>query len=106
MAYSDQDILGKIGDLLVEINEQYASLEKDNVGSRKAEILLLAAQAKYLAAHIEALASLQAQPTHLLGSASIVEGEQSFTPAVEHDDHEADEQPVEEEIQEVASKER
>ena len=101
MAYSDQDILGKIGDLLVEINEQYASLEKDNVGSRKAEILLLAAQAKYLAAHIEALASLQAQPTHLLGSASNVGGERSFTPAVEHDDHEADEQPVEEEIQEV-----
>lgn len=104
MAYSDQDILGKIGDLLVEINEHYAGLDKKNLASKKADILLLAAQAKYLAAHIEALASLQTQPTHLLASASagvVQEEEKTFTPAIEHDEHEADEQPVEEEIQEV-----
>lgn len=104
MAYSDQDILGKIGDLLVEINEHYAGLDKNNLASKKADILLLAAQAKYLAAHIEALASLQTQPTHLLTSAAAVAvqaEESSFTPAVEHEAHEADEQPVEEEIQEV-----
>ena len=49
MAYSDQDILGKIGDLLVEINEHYAGLDKNNLASKKADILLLAAQANQLA---------------------------------------------------------
>jgi len=105
MAYSDQDILGKIGDLLLEINEQYAGLEKDNLGGRKADVLLLAAKAKYLAAHIDALASLQSIPTASTVANQLsresVEPEDSFTPAVEHAEHEADDQPVEEEIQEV-----
>ncbi|MFD1165650.1 hypothetical protein ACFQ2C_08550 [Sphingobacterium daejeonense] len=106
MAYSDQNILGKIGDLLLEINEQYAGLEKDKLGDRKADILLLSAQAKYLAAHLDALATMQSSvTTNLLNSnqedQKNKESEETFTPPVEHDDQEADEQPVEEEIQEV-----
>lgn len=103
MAYTDQDILGKIGDLLVEINEQYAGLEKDKLGERRAEVLLLAAQAKYLAAHIEVLASIQEKSAAPVAGATAVEEveETTFTPALEHHEAQADEQPVLEEIKEV-----
>ncbi len=112
MAYSDEDILGKIGDLLVEINEQYAGLDKDNLEGKKSEIFLLASQAKYLAAQMEFLASKQSADSVVTSSSFNIEGvhestvdvkeeEETFTPAVDHEEHEADQQPVEEEIQEV-----
>lgn len=106
MAYTDQDILGKIGDLLVEINEQYAGLQNASLTERKVDILLLSAQTKYLAAHIDALANLQnsieSKPKARTDeNASEVKSEETFTPAVEHEEHESDNQPVEEEIQEV-----
>lgn len=108
MAYTDQDILGKIGDLLVEINEQYAGLENASLTERKVDILLLAAQTKYLAAHIDALANLQnsieSKPKASTDESAVeVKSEETFTPAVEHEEHESDNQPVEEEIQEVDS---
>jgi len=127
MAYKEQDILGKIGDLLVEINEQYASLDGNQISGHRTEILLLAAQAKYLAAHLDVLANLQVEKDPRLLAASPVSNEpvqgestkdQStkedssnvesakeedtvFTPAVQVDEHEADDQPVVNEIQEV-----
>lgn len=127
MAYKEQDILGKIGDLLVEINEQYASLDGNQISGHRTEILLLAAQAKYLAAHLDVLANLQVEKEPRLLAASPVSNEpvqddsakdQStkedsskvdsakdeetvFTPAVQVDEQEADNQPVVNEIQEV-----
>ncbi len=122
MAYKEQDILGKIGDLLVEINEQYASLDGNQISGHRTEILLLAAQAKYLAAHLDVLANLQGEKEPRLLAASSVsdetvkeksskeestkvesakEEDTVFTPAVQVDEQEADDQPVVNEIQEV-----
>jgi len=127
MAYKEQDILGKIGDLLVEINEQYASLDGNQISGHRTEILLLAAQAKYLAAHLDVLANLQGEKEPRLLAASSVSNEAVkeesskdepwkdessknepskdeetvFTPAVQVDEQEADDQPVVNEIQEV-----
>jgi len=109
MAYKEQDILGKIGDLLVEINEQYASLDGNQISGHRTEILLLAAQAKYLAAHLDVLANLQGEKEPRLLAASSVsdetvkEEDTVFTPAVQVDEQEADDQPVINEIQEVES---
>lgn len=103
MAYSQQDIYGKVGDLLLEINEQYAALNKDSLGANKTDVLLLAAQAKYLAAHLDVLASLQpaeAAPVEKAAALAVAQ-EEIFTPAVDIKAQEADSQPVVEEIQEV-----
>lgn len=109
MAYSQQDIYNKIGDLLVEINEQYASLDKAKLTQDSVQVQLMAAQAKYLAANLDALNQLSApavaaatsQPQALENA--VAEEENTFTPAPTFDEHEADSQPVIEEIQEVKS---
>lgn len=109
MAYSQQDIYNKIGDLLVELNEQYANLNKDRVAHDRTQILLLAAQAKYLAAHLDILGNLKSNTesdTPSLDPAIAITAtkeEHAFTPAPSFEGHEADSQPVIEEIQEVKS---
>ena len=109
MAYSQQDIYNKIGDLLVEINEQYASLDKATLTQDSVQLQLMAAQAKFLAANLDALnqlsapAAVAAVPQQELQQNAVVEDENTFTPAPTFDEHEADSQPVIEEIQEVKS---
>ncbi|MDM1047745.1 hypothetical protein [Sphingobacterium hotanense] len=109
MAYSQQDIYNKIGDLLVEINEQYASLDKAKLTQDSVQVQLMAAQAKFLAANLDALNQLSAPAIvaavpELPGTENTVaEEENTFTPAPTFDEHEADSQPVIEEIQEVKS---
>ena len=96
MAYSDQDILTKINDLLLNINEQYTSLEKDNLSDNVTDLLMLSAQAKYLALHLEILAKKQ----RYLGN-SVENKHEIFTPELDHTEKEADDQEVFNEIQEL-----
>lgn len=96
MAYSDQDILTKINDLLLDINEQYTSLNKDTLSENVTDLLMLSAQAKYLALNLEVLAKKQS----VLGSSSDNKKE-IFTPELEHSENEADEQEIFNEIQEL-----
>lgn len=109
MAYSQQDIYNKIGDLLVELNEQYANLNKDSVAQDRTQVLLLAAQAKYLAAHLDILGNLKSNTESFTSSLNtnteipVSKEEHAFTPAPSFEEHEADSQPVLEEIQEVKS---
>ncbi|MGN0019914.1 MAG: hypothetical protein ACI35Z_03905 [Sphingobacterium hotanense] len=109
MAYSQQDIYNKIGDLLVEINEQYASLDKAKLTQDSVQVQLMAAQAKFLAANLDALNQLSAPaivaatPQLQAPENTVIEDENTFTPAPTFDEHEADSQPVIEEIQEVKS---
>ncbi|WKK57293.1 hypothetical protein [Sphingobacterium sp. BN32] len=109
MAYSQQDIYNKIGDLLVEINEQYASLDKATLTQDSIQLQLLAAQAKFLSANLDALhqlsvpAAVAAIPQPELKQHTVEAEENTFTPAPTFDEQEADSQPVIEEIQEVKS---
>lgn len=58
MTYSKIDIFSKVGDLLVEINDSYAALSEDGIANKAAELILLEAKTRYLAAHLAALQSL------------------------------------------------
>jgi len=98
MAYSDQDILTKINELLLDINEQYTSLNKDTLSENVTDLLMLSAQAKFLALNLEVLAKKQSVTGP--GSSSD-DKEEILTPEIEHSDSEADEQEVFNEIQEV-----
>lgn len=60
MTYSKIDIFSKVGDLLVEINDSYAALSEDGLEQKAAELTLLEAKTRYLAAHLAALQQLQA----------------------------------------------
>ena len=99
MAYTNHQIIDRIGDLLVEINEQYAELDKESLENNNAEILLLSAQAKYLAAQLDVLAIRQGQSGEKTNTAK---SEEVFTPPVTIAANEADNQPVIEEIQDVS----
>ncbi|GAA4136104.1 hypothetical protein GCM10022216_10600 [Sphingobacterium kyonggiense] len=99
MSYTNQDILGRIGDLLVDLNERYAALNSEDLSKDRLELLMLSAKAKYLAEHLTILANEQADPNQ--SAKSVVSEESIFTPPVEVSAQEADNQPVEEEIQEV-----
>lgn len=98
MAYTEQDILGKIGDLLVDVNEHYAALEKDSPSIPVEEVNFLTAKVKFLAAHMDLWSSL-------VNTKNVASNESSnaeiFTPAIAIDSKEADNQPVLEEIQEL-----
>lgn len=60
MKNSDRDILARIGDILVEINEDYSSLsQKHEVGLQIAELYILTAKAKQLTACLEALEKIE-----------------------------------------------
>lgn len=102
MAYSNQDIKEKIVELLEEINERYGSLGGELSGEHHSEVLLLAAQAQYLGAHFSALAATL--PTIQQADAAVPDTRKTndapFTPAIDQERNEADEQPTEKEIPE------
>lgn len=102
MAHSEREILSKIGDLLVEINEEYASIEQDEQNYDTIKLGLLIAKTQYLAAHLEVLR--QASST-FAPSASTPDSKESieFTPASEATNQDADKQATYEEIVEVDS---
>lgn len=103
MAYSEQDIKGKIGELLEEINEQFTSIDGELEAKHRTEILLLEAKAHYLGAHLSVLAStLSFSPEKevIAEPAQQSVTEAPFTPAVEHKQDESDVQPTESEIPE------
>jgi hypothetical protein len=60
MAATKQDIFAKIGDLLLELNEQYAALGESEC-CELVEVSLLEAKAKFLANHINILKVLKLQ---------------------------------------------
>jgi len=60
MAATKQDIFAKIGDLLLELNEQYAALGESE-SCELVEVSLLEAKAKFLANHINILKVLKLQ---------------------------------------------
>lgn len=96
MTYTKESIFSRIGDLLVEINDEYTALsDKDNVQSDTA-LLLLEAKAKFLASHIEVLRKL----TETVAEERPLEKNEGFTPPLVLEG-ETDKQPVYNEIQEV-----
>lgn len=102
MAYSNQDIKEKIVELLEEINERYGSLGGELSAEHHSEVLLLAAQAQYLGAHFSALAATL--PTIQQADAAVPDtrkkNDAPFTPAIDQERNEVDEQPTEKEIPE------
>lgn len=99
MAHSAREVLNKIGDLLVEINEEYASIEQREEQQDIIELSLLVAKAKYLTAHLEVLTHLSSKPVAPAVDTADTE-ETVFTPA-SVEDEEIDDQPVYEEIVEA-----
>lgn len=100
MAYTKESIFSKIGELLVEINDDYTTFSDKSIEESEEVLMLLEAKAKFLTSHIEVLRKLsvpirvgesQTQPT--------------FTPPVVLED-ETDKQPVYNEIQEVVLEEK
>ncbi|MFZ4260795.1 hypothetical protein ACFRAE_02055 [Sphingobacterium sp. HJSM2_6] len=97
MAYTEQDILGKIGDLLVDVNEQFASIQKNGSNLPANEVNFLAAKVKFLAAHMDLWSALLRPNSE---ESVEIASQEVFTPAVLIAEEEADDQPVIEEIQE------
>lgn len=107
MAYTKESIFSKMGDLLVEINDNYTSLSADRLQDKATELLLLEAKVKYLSAHIEVLQKLTVVASQNTRGTygenmDLEDQEASFTPPVVLEG-EPDNQPVQEEIQEVPS---
>lgn len=97
MAYTKESIFSKIGELLVEINDDYTTLSDKNIAESDEALLLLEAKAKFLTSHIEVLRKL----TVPIGKEHTpVQVEEGFTPPVVLEG-ETDKQPVYNEIQEV-----
>lgn len=100
MAYTKETIFSKIGELLVEINDDYTTLSDKSMAASDEVLLLLEAKAIYLTSHIEILRKLVA--TVGQESASVNEERSTSSFALEG---EIDTQPVHDEIQEVIEKE-
>ncbi|QBQ42189.1 hypothetical protein E2P86_13945 [Sphingobacterium psychroaquaticum] len=58
MGYTKAEVFSKIGDLLVEINDSYATLSEEGIDNRAEVLVLLEAKARYLTVHIEVLQRL------------------------------------------------
>lgn len=58
MGYTKAEVFSKIGDLLVEINDSYATLSEEGIDNRAEALVLLEAKARYLTVHIEVLQRL------------------------------------------------
>ena len=88
MAHSAREILNKIGDLLVEINEEYASIEQNEKQQDTIGLGLLVAKTKYLTANLEVLAQLSQQAVVESGpEESKIQNSKKeiwFTPPTEH----------------------
>lgn len=100
MAHSAKEVLNKVGDLLVEINEEYVSIKQQEQQHDVIKLGLLIAKAKYLTAHLEVLGQISSQPVASI-AAPIDKEETEFTPPSPIVDEEIDSQPVYEEIIEV-----
>lgn len=115
MAATKQDIFAKIGDLLLELNEQYAALGESE-SCELVEVSLLEANAKFLADHINILKVLKLQyvkdeaPSveqstaeyHIDNEVKKVSFEDFFTPPSAHRVKEADNQQTHVEIENEA----
>lgn len=97
MAYTKESIFSKIGELLVEINDDYTTLSDKNIVESDEALLLLEAKAKFLTSHIEVLRKLTVTIGREPASIQVEEG---FTPPVALEGA-TDKQPVYDEIQEV-----
>ncbi|PRD46574.1 hypothetical protein [Sphingobacterium haloxyli] len=86
MAYTKESIFSKIGELLVEINDDYTALSDKNIRESDEALLLLEAKARFLTSHVEVLRKVA------------VGGEPAPATALEE---ETDEQSVYNEVQEV-----
>ncbi|GHE47595.1 hypothetical protein [Sphingobacterium griseoflavum] len=127
MAYTKDSIFSKIGELLVELNEGYAGLSEGKQEDRATAIVLMEAQAKFLATHFEVFGQLSRDSgSHASSNASIptvdhtVDHAQAavlpaeekeeqkeeivFTPPVVSSTDAEDKQPIEEEIVETDKK--
>ncbi|MBE8715431.1 hypothetical protein [Sphingobacterium hungaricum] len=100
MTKSNQDILSKIGELLVEINENYQALIDHSSERLSENLFILQAQSKYLTAKLELFEKLNAQQT----ASSSVSNDTVFTPASQIEEKHQDEQETEEEITEISFK--
>jgi len=98
MTNSNQNILNKIGALLIEINENYQLL-LDAPEENRETLYILQAQSKYLSAKLELLEKISPQTHAPIKN----ENEQIFTPisTIEQDD--LDDQDTVEEITEVSA---
>lgn len=100
MVYTKESIFSKIGELLVEINDEYTALSDKNIEESREALLLLEAKAKFLTVHVEVLRKLSV-PT----AVEQLQSQPTFTPPLVLED-ETDKQPVYNEIQEVVLEER
>ena len=82
MAYTKESIFSKVGELLVEINDDYTILSDKNIVESDEVLLLLEAKAKFLTSHIEVLRKL----TATTGG----EGEIQEVPSIEEQQSEVD----------------
>ncbi|PRD55765.1 hypothetical protein [Sphingobacterium gobiense] len=92
MAYTKESIFSKIGELLVEIKDDYTALSDKNISESDEVLLLLEAKAKFLTSHIEVLRKVAVHISPQL--------EKDPIPAVALEE-ETDEQSVYNEVQEV-----
>ncbi|MCL7987901.1 hypothetical protein M8998_08115 [Sphingobacterium sp. lm-10] len=83
MSYSENDVLAKVGDLLVEINEEYAAVQEQDGEFAAIKFGMLAAKAKYLAAHLDLLSQLGAQKSDATTTSVKSASDITFTPATE-----------------------
>lgn len=60
MAFTKESIFSKVGELLVEINDDYTTLSDKNIAESDEVLLLLEAKARFLTSHIEVLRKLTA----------------------------------------------
>ena len=95
MAYTKESIFSKVGELLVEINDDYTALSDKNINESDDVLLLLEAKTKFLTSHIEVLRKLIVPVEKGLLSESV-----ESAPIVPSS-RELDAQPVYEEIGEV-----
>ncbi|MFD2597462.1 hypothetical protein ACFSQ3_00750 [Sphingobacterium corticis] len=80
MSYSKNDVLAKVGELLVEVNEEYASVQEQGGELQVLPLGLLAAKVKYLSAHLDLLTQLATAPV-LESAPAVTKVETVFTPA-------------------------
>lgn len=111
MAYTKESIFSKIGELLVEINDEYTALSEKSIDASEEALLLLEARTKFLTTYIEVLRKLST-PTGAERQSQIQAErtqrnvqEDIFTPPVILEG-EIDKQPVYNEIQEVSLEEK
>lgn len=99
MAYTKESVFSKIGELLVEINDDYTALSGNDIEKSDNMLLLLEAKAKFLTAHIGVLQKLTAAAT----SQASVESPDTVEQVSEE---EFDEQPIYNEIEDVSTEEK